>query len=67
MQRSDTVVISRKEYERLLKRQKVVPVFKLTLSERRALERGRKEFAEGKYITLEELERELESPRRKQR
>ena len=67
MQRSDTVVISRKEYERLLKRQKVVPVFKLTLSERRALERGRKEFAEGKYITLEELERELESPHRKQR
>ncbi|MBI1957032.1 MAG: hypothetical protein HYS44_01045 [Candidatus Niyogibacteria bacterium] len=67
MQKSDTITIPRKEYERLLKRQKIVPVVKLTPSERRALERGRRDFKAGKFITLEELERELESSHRKQR
>ena len=67
MQKDNMITIPRKEYERLLKRQKIVPVVKLTPSERRALERGRKDFAEGNYITLEEFEREMATISRKKR
>ena len=64
--KGSTITIPRKGYERLLKRQQI-PVVELTPSERRALERGRKDFKAGKFITLEELEREMADTHRKQR
>ena len=53
------VTIPRKEYEELLIFKKLVPVFKPTKSELRALERGRKEFEDGNYVSWEELKHEL--------
>lgn len=50
-----------------MKQQKVIPVVKLTTSERYALERGCKEIARGDYVTLKELEHALESANRKKR
>jgi hypothetical protein len=66
-QKGDLVVIPRKEYEQLLKRQRVIPVAKLTPAEKRALEQGRKEIATGNYVTLETLEHELGTASRKKR
>ena len=34
--------------------------FKSTTAEKKAVERGRREIARGEYVTLEELQRELE-------
>ncbi len=66
-QKGDLVLISRQEYEALLKRQKIVPVGKLTPSEKLALERSRKEMAKGAFVTLEALEYELGIAYRKKR
>ena len=59
MKMGDLVLIPKSEYRALLKRQKVIPVVKLTPSEKKAIKAARKEIARGEYITLEELEREL--------
>ncbi len=56
VKKGDLVIIPRQEYEELLKRQKVIPVAKLTLAEKKVLERSRKEMARGEYVTLEELQ-----------
>ena len=53
------VTIPRKEYEELLIFKKLVPVFKPTKGELRAIERGRKEFEDGNYVSWEELKHEL--------
>lgn len=66
-EKGDLIVIPRLEYEGLLKRHIVVPVVKLTQTEKRVLERSRKEMAEGKYVTLEELENELGIANRRRR
>ncbi|OGD30620.1 hypothetical protein A2W60_02795 [Candidatus Azambacteria bacterium RIFCSPHIGHO2_02_46_12] len=63
----ELIVIPRREYEQLLKQQKVVPVIKLTPSEKRALEKSRGEMARGEFITLKELEHELGITHRKKR
>lgn len=64
----DLVVIPRKDYESLMRRQpKVIPVVKLTPSEKRAIIESEKELARGEYITLNELECELGSTRAKTR
>ena len=55
----DLIAIPRKEYEELLKLRKLIPMFKLTPSQKRDLEQARKDYKQGKYITLEELEHEL--------
>jgi hypothetical protein len=67
MKKGDLVVIPRQDYEQLLKRQKVIPVSKLTPSERKALERGRRNIRLGEYIPLDTLVHELAPPRRKKR
>ena len=38
---------------------KIIPIVQATVSEKRAIERSRRELAKGEYITLDELEREL--------
>lgn len=65
--KGDLIVIPREDYDAILKRQKIVPVVGLTFSERKALDRGRKEIAKGEYLTLEKIEYELGSPGRKKR
>lgn len=59
-QKGDLVLVSRKEYETLVRRQpKYIPVVELTASEKRAIARSEKELARGEYVTLEDLEHEL--------
>lgn len=61
------ITIPRKEYRELLSFKKVIPVFKPTKSELRALERARKEFDSGNYVSWEELKHELENRRSRSR
>lgn len=60
----DLVVISRKEYERLLayripNASKPIRTFKPTASEKKAIVAARKRLAKGDYITLQGLHHEL--------
>ena len=55
----DLVVIPRKEYEGLVRRQKIVPVMKMNAAQKRDLEEARREYARSEYVTLEQLEDEL--------
>ena len=57
----ELVVIPRKEYEEYLHLRKVIPVVKMTVAEKREWQRAKKDYNRGKYITLEELEHELDS------
>jgi len=60
------IAIPRHVYEEFLmwqKKIKSVKTFKLSFAEKKALVRARKEFAEGKYITLAQLKHELELDR----
>lgn len=56
----DLVVISRREYEDFLAWRKTLKTFRPTPAQKKDLKRARKDFAQGKYITLDELKRELE-------
>ena len=58
-QKGELVIVPRKEYEKLLQRQKKIPIVHLTLSEKKDLELARKELKKGQYVTLEEIEHEL--------
>lgn len=63
-ERKDLVAVPRSTYEEFLvwlKQVKSAKTFKPTKAELRALARGRKNFAKGNYITLKELENELDS------
>ncbi len=53
----DLIVMPRKEYEALKSR--VVPEYAPSPAERRAIARARKNFREGKTISLAQLERDL--------
>lgn len=60
------IAVPRNEYERFLvwgEKIKSLDVFKPTSSEKKALSRGRKNFAERHSMTLSELEHELRSHR----
>ena len=61
----DLVIIPRKEYEELLDRQ--VPEILLSTREKKAIERGRKEIANGNFVSLNELKHELLGSRRRKR
>ena len=65
--KDDLVVIPKSEYKKLLKKQKIVPIVQLTPSGKRSLNNGRKEIAQGKYVSLEQLENELARTHRKKR
>lgn len=56
------IAVPYKIYEEFLiwqKKQKMTRTFKPTIAEKKALERGRKNFTQGEYITLKELSYEL--------
>ena len=57
--RNDLVVIPRVEYEEYLGLRKIIPLTKLSPSEKKAIEKGRKEIRQGKYLTFQELKDEL--------
>ena len=55
---AELVVLSRKDYEKLLTKSTVLE-YEPTASERRALARARKNRAAGKFLTLNELKQKL--------
>ena len=62
-QNEKLIAISRKTYEEFMEWQRKIKsarTFKSTTAEKKAVERGRREIARGEYVTLEELQRELE-------
>ena len=58
-QQSGFVVIPRREYDELLDFKKSIPIFKPTKAELKAIERGEREFREGKFTPWEEVKNEL--------
>ena len=61
-QKGDLVIVPRKEYEALVRKQpRYIPVVELTASEKKIIARGEKELVRGEYVTLEDLAHELES------
>jgi len=58
--KGELVLIPRKEYESFLHWQKSIKKFRPTASQKKALEKARKDFSRGRYITLKELKNELE-------
>ena len=58
-QAEELIAIPRREYDELLSFKRLIPTFKPTRADLRALARGRKEFQEGKYVSWHELKREL--------
>ncbi len=65
--KGDLVVIPRQEYDKLLKKQRIIPIVRLTVSEKKALDRARREMAKGEFITLETLEHDLANTYSKKR
>jgi hypothetical protein len=57
--KGDLVLVPRKEYEALLAGRKKMKTVTLSATQKRDLVRARREYAQGKYITLGELEHEL--------
>ena len=62
---AEVVAISRGEYEEYLQLRKIIPVMKMSVSQKRDLEQARQDYKKGKYITLEQLERELGTTHKK--
>jgi len=48
----ELIAIPRKEYEEYLHLRKVIPIVKMSASEKKAWQRAKKEYSKGKYITL---------------
>lgn len=67
--KGELVIIPRREYEEFLSLKKLIPVFKPTRYNIRALEQGRKAIHEGRYTEWRVLKHELANlrnrPRRK--
>ncbi|HEY4474685.1 MAG TPA: hypothetical protein VJC06_02075 [Candidatus Paceibacterota bacterium] len=57
-ERDDLIVIPRKEYEKLLLSKKVFE-FTPTDTDKKTIERARKNRRAGKFLTLDELQRKL--------
>lgn len=58
--KGELVIIPRSDYEEFLRLKKVIPLVKPTLSEKKAIQTGRKAIKEKKYLTLKQLKDELE-------
>jgi len=54
-----TITIPRTVYKQFLSWLKSVKLFKPTVLEKKALQRSRRNFAKGAYITLDKLKNEL--------
>mgnify|MGYP001578968260 CR=1 FL=1 len=64
----DFVAIPRKEYEEFLRSSiKIVREVSMTSAQKRVLERARKNLAQGKYLTLDELKQKLGHKNRRER
>lgn len=61
------VTIPRKEYEELLAFKKIIPIFKPTKSELRAIALGREDFKKGNYVSWQTIKHELANYRSKSR
>ena len=59
-EKGELAVIPRSEYERFLRWQKSVKIFKPTVAEKRAVREGRREIRNGKYLTSRQLKNKLE-------
>ncbi|MBU1177364.1 MAG: hypothetical protein ABIG88_03030 [Patescibacteria group bacterium] len=55
------VIIPRSDYEEFLSLKKVISLVNATSSEKKAIQAGRKEIKNGKYLNLKQLKNELES------
>jgi len=67
---NDLIAIPRKEYKEFSNWRKYTKPFKTfipTAAERKAFARGRENFAKGNYVTLEELDNELDRNSRRKR
>ncbi len=58
-QKGDLILVPKKEYAALMGLKKIRE-FTPTAAEKRALIRARRDFAKGKYFTLEQVRRELD-------
>jgi len=56
----ELVIIPRSDYEEFLRLKKVISLVEPSLSEKRAIQSGREEIRQGKYIALSRLKNELE-------
>ena len=65
-QRGDFRVVSKREYEEFAQWRRAfkAPIVKPTRAEVRAIERGRREISEGKYVEWSKLKQELARRRR---
>ena len=63
--KADDIIISRGEYEVLLKKSGLVSVAKLTPKEKKSILKSERELVAGKYLSLKELENELAGSRSK--
>ena len=55
----DLIIIPRSDYEELLTLKKFIPLIDLSSSEKKALEKSRKEIKKGNYVTLDQLKNEM--------
>lgn len=55
----ELIAIPRKEYEEYLRLRRVIPQVKMTRAEKKEWKRAKKDYEQGKYITLKELQNEL--------
>lgn len=62
--KDDLVIIPRADYEEYLELKKIIPVIKLSKSEKKAVESGRRQIKRGEYINLKGLKNELENRNR---
>lgn len=65
MKTEPLITLTHREYQTLLRRQRIIPLVDLSVAEKRALERTRREMAHGDFVTLADLENELGSARRR--
>ena len=61
-QKGELALVPRKEYEEFLKF-KAIKTFRMTPAQKRALAKAHRDFAKGRYLTLEQLKREMGSRR----
>lgn len=57
--KGELVILPRSEYEEFLRLKKVIPLIEPTRSEKKAIQAGRKEIKEGRYVNLKQLKDEL--------
>ena len=67
LKQSDLVAIPRKDYEEFLSLRKIVPMFKPTKAELKAVAKGEREIALGKFKPWSQVKNELANIRRKRR